>query len=88
MVMLFRRVSGQLAWSCAITAMRSRRPGRSMPSTGVWSQRTVPDSGWYRPASTLARVVFPEPFSPTSATTSPWLIRMLTSRSAGSSAPG
>ena len=88
MVMLCRAVSGQLAWSWAITAIRSRNCSGSMFVVGTWSHSTVPDSGSYSPAMSLASVVLPEPFSPTSATTSPRPISMLTPRNAGSSCPG
>ena len=88
MTMLWRTVSGQLAWSWAMTAMRSRSGSASTSPRSVPSQYTAPLCGRYRPASTLASVVFPEPFSPTSATTSPWRISTLTSDRAGRAAPG
>jgi len=88
MVMLCCAVSGQLAWSCAITAIWSRSWSPSISAAGTPSQRSCPDSGWYSPATTLASVVLPDPFSPTRATTSPSAISMLTSRSAGSAQPG
>ena len=47
------------------------------------SQVTRPWSGRYSPAITLASVVFPEPFSPTSATTSPAFTSIVTSRRLG-----
>ena len=46
------------------------------------SHSTRPASGGYRPQRTLASVVFPEPFSPTSAMTSPLRISKDTSDSA------
>ena len=88
MMMLSRTVSGQLPWSWAMTAMRSRSGSPSTSAIATSSQRTVPDCGWYSPARILARVVLPDPFSPTSAITSPRPISTDTSRSDGSSAPG
>ncbi len=38
-------------------------------STGLPSSITVPESGWWMPASTLTTVLLPAPFSPTS----PWI---------------
>ena len=54
-----------------ITATERRSPSASMSRTSAPSHRIVPVCGSYRPASSLASVVLPDPFSPTSATTSP-----------------
>ena len=88
MVMLSLTFSGQLPWSCAMTAIRSRSGSPSTSAIETSSHRTVPACGRYSPARILASVVFPDPFSPTRAITSPRPISTDTSRSDGSSAPG
>ena len=50
--------------------------------TGCSSKKISPASGWYSPVATLVRVDLPEPFSPTSACTSPGRTVRLTPRSA------
>ena len=83
MVMLSLTLSGQLPWSCAMTAIRSRSGSPSTSAIATSSQRTVPACGRYSPARILASVVFPDPFSPTRATTSPRPISIDTSCSDG-----
>ena len=49
-------------------------------SAGRLSTKTAPVSGWYTPASSLTQVLFPAPFSPRSASTSPATRSKVTSR--------
>jgi len=82
--MLSRAVRWYFTKSWRMTATARRCPSGSQVATSVPSHRTVPDEGWYKPASSLARVVLPEPLTPTRATTWPAPISIDTSRRLGS----
>ena len=77
----------------ALEVLENDRDGtaRSSASTSARSrssQRILPVSGRYSPASIFASVVLPEPFSPTSAMISPLLISSETPSTAGRSDSG
>ena len=68
MAMFVAAVNGHLWYSCVTTAIRARSPSTSQSDSG----RAVPAGAcprWGReePAIIAARVVLPEPFSPTNA---------------------
>jgi hypothetical protein len=88
MVMFCWAVIGQCVYSCAITATRSHTRSGGTDRSETSSQRMSPPSGAYSPARILARVLLPEPFSPTSATTSPRRTSSEIPFSDGVSAPG
>lgn len=69
--MLLRAVKGHRLKSWLSRATRSKTSNRLASVTSVPPHRTVPCCGRYKPEMILASVVFPLPFSPTSATTSP-----------------
>src|SRR5207248_11439655 len=76
-----RSVRPNATLSYAVSAYRMKswkttatfRPAcsRSQSEVSTPFQRTRPASGMYKPARSLASVVFPDPLGPTSATTSP-----------------
>jgi hypothetical protein len=71
-----------------MTATERRSPSGSTVAVSTPSQSTRPRWGRYSRQSSLARVVLPEPFSPTRATISPAPISMDTPATAGVVAPG
>ena len=84
-------------FSSALSAYRTKSwkmiataPGTD-PAGSCYVDTIPPDcatAGLVQPAITLASVVLPEPFKPTSATTSPWLISMLAAWRASALRPG
>ena len=54
-----------------------------MPLTFSPDSSTVPEIGWFSPAIVSRVVVFPAPFGPSSATTSPGRTSRLSSRTTG-----
>jgi hypothetical protein len=88
MVMFSRADNGHRVGSCITTATRSRIDSGARSPVSTSSQCTDPSVGRYSPASSAARVDLPDPFSPTSATTSPRRSVSVTSAMAGRSASG
>ena len=88
MAMFVAAVNGHLWYSCVTTAIRARSPSTFQSDSGRPFHSMLPSVGARRPAIIAARVVLPEPFSPTNATVCPAVIVNVTSSTAGVSRSG